>query len=148
MKPVIVSPPEVIIGFDFGLRKIGVAIGNTLSCSARPLTIIHEESNSRKFDAIETLLKEWQPSLAVVGLPCYPDGTEHEMTVHCRRFANRLKGRFGIRTIHVDERYSSAVLNFRQGEEDDAHAATLILQQYFDEKTSTDRRFLHHTGQV
>ncbi len=131
--------PEVIIGFDFGLKKIGVAIGNTLSASARPLTIIHEEANDRKFAAIETLLKEWQPALAVVGLPRYPDGTEHEMTVHCRRFANRLKGRFNLATIHVDERYSSKVLNFKRGEEDDAHAAALILQQYFDEKTASSQ---------
>ncbi|MBR7070412.1 MAG: Holliday junction resolvase RuvX [Oxalobacter sp.] len=129
--------PEVIIGFDFGLKKIGVAIGNTLSSSARPLTIIHEEANDRKFAAIEALLKEWQPTLAVVGLPRHPDGTEHEMTAHCRRFANRLNGRFGLATVHVDERYSSKVLGFRRGEEDDAHAAALILQQYFDEKNTS-----------
>ena len=133
------SQPEIIIGFDFGMKKIGVAIGNTLSASARPLTIIHEEANDRKFAAIKSLLEEWRPALAVVGLPRHPDGTEHEMTAHCRRFANRLKGRFGIETVHVDERYSSTVLNFKRGEEDDAHAAALILQQYFDEKASTTK---------
>lgn len=125
--------PETVIGFDFGLKRIGVAIGNTLSRSARPLTIIREESNDRKFATIEALLKEWQPAFAVVGLPRYPDGTEHEMTAHCRKFANRLNGRFGIKTVHVDERYSSTVLNFKRGESDDAHAAAIILQQYFDE---------------
>ncbi|MBR6000235.1 MAG: Holliday junction resolvase RuvX [Oxalobacter sp.] len=125
--------PKVIIGFDYGLKRIGVAIGNTLSGSARPLTIIHEEANDRKFAAIKAILDEWQPALAVVGLPSYPDGTPHEMTAHCKRFANRLKGRFNLNTVHVDERYSSTVLNFKRGEEDDAHAAAIILQQYFDE---------------
>ena len=127
--------PKIIIGFDFGLKKIGVAIGNTLSRSARPLTIIQEETNIRKFAAIQTLLTEWQPALAVVGLPRYPDGNEHEMTAMCRRFAHRLNGRFGTPTIHVDERYSSAVLNLKDNNLDDAHAAALILQQYFDETT-------------
>ena len=127
------TAPKVIIAFDYGLKKIGVAIGNTLSGTARPLTIIHEEANDRKFAAIKALLDEWQPALAVVGLPTHPNGTPHEMTAHCIRFANRLKGRFNLNTVHVDERYSSTVLNFKQGEEDDAHAAAVILQQYFDE---------------
>jgi len=98
--------------------------------------VIHEESGSRRFSAIESLVMEWKPTNLVVGLPFHADGTEHEMTKRCRRFANQLHGRFGIGTVLVDERFSSCILNFKQGEADDAHAAALILQQYFDESTS------------
>ena len=123
----------VILCFDFGLKRIGCAIGNDLSKSARPLTVIRAESNDRRFAEIGKLISEWQPQKLVVGLPFYPDGTEHEMTKRCRRFANQLHGRFSLDTILVDERYTSSVLNFKPGEADDAHAAALILQQYLDE---------------
>ena len=123
----------VILAFDFGLKRIGVAMGNTLLKKAQPLRVIHEESNTRRFNAIESLIMEWTPVNLVVGLPFHADGTEHEMTKRCRRFANQLHGRFGIGTVLVDERFSSCILNFKQGEADDAHAAALILQQYFDE---------------
>lgn len=129
------TAPSVILGFDFGLKRIGCAIGNDLSKSARPLTIIRAEANDRRFAEIGELIREWQPSKLVVGLPTHPDGTEHEMTKRCRRFANQLHGRFSLQTILVDERYTSSVLNFKPGEADDAHAAALILQQYFDETT-------------
>lgn len=123
----------VILCFDFGLKRIGCAIGNDLSKSARPLAVIRAESNDRRFAEIGKLISEWQPQKLVVGLPFYPDGTEHEMTKRCRRFANQLHGRFSLDTILVDERYTSSVLNFKPGEADDAHAAALILQQYLDE---------------
>ena len=123
----------VILTFDFGLKRIGCAVGNDLSKSARPLTIIRAEANDKRFAEIGKLIGEWQPAKLVVGLPSYPDGTEHEMTRRCRRFANQLHGRFALDTILVDERYTSSVLNFKRGEADDAHAAALILQQYFDE---------------
>lgn len=126
----------VILAFDFGLKRIGVAMGSTLLKKAQPLTIIHEESNTGRFNAIESLIMEWKPVNLVVGLPFHADGTEHEMTKRCRRFANQLHGRFGIGTVLVDERFSSCILNFKQGEADDAHAAALILQQYFDESIS------------
>ena len=125
--------PSVILGFDFGLKRIGCAIGNDLSKSARPLTIIRAEANAARFAEIGELIRKWQPAKLVVGLPSHPDGTEHEMTKRCRRFANQLHGRFSRETILVDERYTSSVLNFKRGEADDAHAAALILQQYFDE---------------
>lgn len=125
--------PSVILGFDFGLKRIGCAIGNDLSKSARPLTIIRAEANAARFAEIGELIRKWQPAKLVVGLPIHPDGTEHEMTKRCRRFANQLHGRFSRETILVDERYTSSVLNFKRGEADDAHAAALILQQYFDE---------------
>ena len=124
----------VLLAFDFGLKRIGVAVGNTITLQARPLTVIAAESNEAKFAAISALLAEWTPSRCIVGLPFHPDGAEHEMTARCRRFANQLHGRFGVETALVDERYSSAVLTGRRGEAIDDQSAALILQQYFDEK--------------
>jgi putative Holliday junction resolvase len=124
---------ETVLAFDFGLKRIGVAVGNTLLRQAQPLTVITSLTNEAKFADIAALIKEWQPGRCVVGLPSHPDGAEHEMTVRCRRFANQLNGRFGVATSLVDERYSSAVLTQRRGEMIDAEAAAIILQQYFNE---------------
>lgn len=124
---------ETVLGFDFGLKRIGVAVGNTLLRQAQPLTVISEATNDAKFAALAMLIKEWQPTRCVVGLPRHPDGAEHEMTVRCRRFANQLNGRFGVATVLVDERYSSAVISQQRGDVIDAEAAAIILQQYFNE---------------
>jgi putative Holliday junction resolvase len=124
---------ETVLGFDFGLKRIGVAVGNTLLKQAQPLTIVAAPTNDAKFAAIAALMEQWQPARCVIGLPRHPDGAEHDMTVRCRRFANQLHGRFGVATVLVDERYSSAVIPQRRGERIDAQAAAIILQQYFDE---------------
>lgn len=124
---------ETVLGFDFGLKRIGVAVGNSLLKQAQPLTVIAAATNDAKFAAIATLVEEWQPARCVVGLPSHPDGAEHEMTVRCRRFANQLSGRFGVSTVMVDERYSSAVIPHRRGDVIDAEAAAIILQQYFND---------------
>lgn len=122
-----------VLAFDFGLKRIGVAVGNTMIKQAQALMIIDEATNDGKFIQLEKLIKEWQPVLCVVGLPMHPDGASHEMTVRCQRFANQLHGRFGVKVVLVDERYSSAVLKAKQGERIDDQSAALILQQYFDE---------------
>ena len=124
---------ETLLAFDFGLKRIGVAIGNTLIKQAQPLTIISAATNDAKFTELGKLIEQWQPARCIVGLPSHPDGAEHEMTVRCRRFANQLHGRFGVATVLVDERYSSAVIPQRRGEHIDAEAAAIILQQYFDD---------------
>jgi putative Holliday junction resolvase len=124
---------ETVLAFDFGLKRIGVAVGNTLLRQAQPLTVIMAATNDAKFDAIDALIQEWQPARCVVGLPSHPDGAEHAMTVRCRRFANQLNGRFGVATVLVDERYSSAVISHQRGDVIDAEAAAIILQQYFNE---------------
>ncbi|MBC3875678.1 Holliday junction resolvase RuvX [Undibacterium flavidum] len=122
-----------ILAFDFGLKRIGVAVGNTLIRQAQPLSIINAPSNDGKFEVIARLIQEWQPALCVVGLPMHQDGVAHEMTVRCQRFANQLHGRYGVKIALVDERYSSAVLHAKQGERIDDQAAAVILQQYFDQ---------------
>ena len=124
---------STVIAFDFGLRRIGVAVGNTLLKQATPLALIDEPTNDGKFKAIGALLGEWQPDTVVVGLPLHPDGAEHEMSVRCRRFANQIHGRYGIPAVLVDERYTSAVLKQQRGQHVDSDAAALILQQYFDQ---------------
>jgi putative Holliday junction resolvase len=123
---------STVMAFDFGLKRIGVAVGNLLIKQAQPLTIIDAATNAAKFAAIGTLINEWQPSSIVVGLPLHPDGAEHEMTLRCRRFANQITGRFGVATALIDERYTSAVLSASRGEHVDSQAAALILQQFFD----------------
>ena len=97
-----------VLGFDFGLARIGVAVGETETGHAHPLAVIAEEANAARFAAIEKLLAEWKPASLVVGLPVHLDGSEHAMTVRCRRFANQLHGRYGLPVALVDERLSSA----------------------------------------
>lgn len=126
-----------VLAFDFGLKRIGVAVGNTILKQAQPLTIITAATNDDKFSAIALLVSEWEPDIAVIGLPLHPDGAEHEMTQRCRRFANQLHGRFGLTTVLVDERYSSAVLAQERGKPIDDEAAAIILQQYFDDHDPT-----------
>ncbi|HEY8607308.1 MAG TPA: Holliday junction resolvase RuvX [Noviherbaspirillum sp.] len=124
---------ETVLAFDFGLKRIGVAVGNTLLRQAQPLTVITVATNDARFAEIGALVEAWRPARCVVGLPLHPDGAEHEMTVRCRRFANQINGRFGVPTVLVDERYSSAVLGQRRGEIVDDEAAAIILQQYFND---------------
>ncbi len=127
---------STVIAFDFGLKRIGVAVGNTLLKQATPLAVIEAATNDGKFAAIGEVLGEWQPQQLVVGLPLHPDGAEHAMSVRCRRFANQLHGRYGIPAVLVDERYTSAVLTAQRGQHLDSEAAALILQQYFDQHES------------
>ncbi len=124
---------STVIAFDFGLKRIGVAVGNLLLKQATPLAVIEAATNDGKFAQIAAVLGEWQPDAVVVGLPLHPDGAEHEMTVRCRRFANQIHGRYGLPTVLVDERYTSAVLSGQRGQHVDSDAAALILQQYFDQ---------------
>lgn len=123
---------DTIFAFDFGIKRIGMAMGNTMIRQAQPLKVINAIDNAARFAAIEALIAEWTPTLLVVGLPMHPDGTAHEMTARCRKFANQLHGRFNLPVELVDERYSSAVISAKRGEVIDDRAAAIILQQYFD----------------
>jgi putative holliday junction resolvase len=123
---------ETILGFDFGIKRIGVAMGNTLIRQAAPLAVISAQANDVRFAEIAALIEKWGPTRFVVGLPSHPDGTPHDMTARCRKFANQLHGRFNLPVELVDERYSSAVIQARRGEIIDDRAAAIILQQYFE----------------
>ena len=96
---------ETVLAFDFGLKRIGVAVGNTVIRRAQPLTVVTAATNDAKFAGIAALLSEWTPACCVVGLPLHPDGAEHQMTLRCRRFANQLHGRFGVETVLVSDFY-------------------------------------------
>ena len=130
------NPELTVMAFDYGTKRIGVAVGNTLTKSGQPLKTITEASSDTCFKAIEELLREWQPNYLIVGMPCHPDGATHEMSAKARRFGNQLHGRFQLQVDWVDERYSSVVLEGRSDMRDnlDAHSAALILEQYFHEK--------------
>ena len=124
---------DIVFGFDFGIKRIGIAMGNTLTGQAQPLAVVNAIDNAARFKQIGDLIEQWRPAQLVVGEPRHPDGAEHEMTLRCRRFANQLHGRFGLPVQLVDERYSSAVIQSKRGEIIDAKAAAIILQQYFDD---------------
>jgi putative Holliday junction resolvase len=132
--PVPMTTEQVVLAFDHGTRRIGVAIGNTVTRRARPLSVIEADDNAARWQAIAQLIGEWSPARLVVGVPRHPDGTPHEMTARCEKFARQLAGRYGLPVASVDERYSSAVLG--QQEDLDAHAAAVILQQWFDESAA------------
>ena len=130
------------LGFDFGLKRIGVASGEHLLGIAHPLTTLNVESNEDRFNQIAKLVDEWEPSTLVVGLPLTLDGEEHEVTLLCKKFARRLDGRFGLPVVMIDERLSSAeasqslkeigISGRKQKPMLDQIAAQVILQSYFD----------------
>jgi putative Holliday junction resolvase len=126
-----VMADEVVLGFDFGERRTGVAIANTVTRQARPLTTIEAHTGAARWGAVQSLVDEWHPARFVVGIPRHPDGTPHEMTARCERFARQLGGRFGRPVAHVDERYSSAEVG--RVADIDAEAAAVILQQWLNE---------------
>ncbi|PQP01053.1 Holliday junction resolvase RuvX [Massilia phosphatilytica] len=128
---------DIVLGFDFGIKRIGIAMGNTLTGQAQPLSVIKAVDNATRFKVIGDLIEQWRPARLVVGEPRHPDGAEHEMTQRARRFANQLGGRFNLPVELVDERYSSAVIPARRGEIIDAKAAAIILQQYFDDHANS-----------
>ncbi len=126
-------PEETLLAFDYGAKKLGVALGNTLLKQARPLDLILEPTRDGRFSRIEALLATWQPERLVVGLALATDGSEQYASQHCRRFARQLEGRFGIPVVLVDERGSSVEAQKITGNApDDAVAAAIILQRYFD----------------
>jgi putative Holliday junction resolvase len=139
------AKPETLLAFDFGVRHIGVALGNTLSASARPLTLIDSVPTDQRFARIAELIRTWQPDRLVVGRPLDEDGSLTETTRLAERFANQLRGRFGLAVEAVDERFSSreaqAIIaatgrrgarSGQNGGHDDPMAAAVILAQYLD----------------
>lgn len=133
-----------VLAFDFGLKRIGVAVGELQLGLAHPLTTIHGEKSDQRFEAIAALVAEWKPVLFVVGLPRHLDGSDHEFGARCARFARQLEGRFGIQSTLVDERLSSVAAErglresgIKKGRTKavlDQAAAQQILQTFFDER--------------
>lgn len=133
---------QTVLGFDYGTKSIGVAIGQSITSSASPLLSIKAVDGIPNWDDIDKLLKEWQPQLVVVGLPLNMDGTEQEMSQRARKFANRISGRFGVKVTTQDERLTTADAKARLFElggfkaltkgQVDAVSAVLIIESYFE----------------
>ena len=98
---------RTLLGFDFGTRSIGVAIGQEITGSAQPLRALKANDGVPNWDEIQKLLTEWQPDLVIVGLPLNMDGTEQPLTDRARKFANRIHGRFGVVVELQDERLTT-----------------------------------------
>jgi putative Holliday junction resolvase len=101
------DPDATVLAFDFGTRRIGVAVGNTLTRSARAVATIDAEDERARSTAIAALVAEWRPDRLVVGLPVHADGTEHAMTARARRFGAALAERFALPVAYEDERHTS-----------------------------------------
>ncbi|UIF85443.1 Holliday junction resolvase RuvX [Cupriavidus sp. UYPR2.512] len=124
-----------VLAFDYGEKKIGVALGNFITREARALTILPNITVEGRFEAVAALIHEWNPVQLIVGMPVNPEGGEQPSMKLARRFGNQLNGRFGLPVEWVDERYTSRAASMagaRRGELD-AEAARIILQQYFDQ---------------
>ena len=133
------NKPRRLLGFDYGLKQIGVASGQTLTSSATGLTILKAVDGIPNWSQVEKLLTEWNPDLVVVGLPLNMDDTESELSGRARKFARRLQGRFAVEVEMVDERLTSREaksMGREQGNQDltkiDHVAAALILQSWLD----------------
>lgn len=145
------APPPIrgtLLGFDFGARRIGVAVGETATAIANPLGAIDATANEARFRAIARLVDEWKPAAFVVGRPRHADGAEHAVAKLAEKFARRLAARHGLPVVFVDETLTSAEAESslratrtrpsREGDVD-ALAATLILQGYLDDPAAHER---------
>ena len=133
---------RTLLGFDFGTKRIGIAIAQEVTGIANPLTTVTAVKHKPDWDSISKIIKEWQPDLLVVGLPLHMDGTQQPMTQAARRFSNQLNGRYQIPIALMDERLSSneaeSILNEQSGSgslfqdkaQIDMISAQLILQSW------------------
>lgn len=133
---------KTVLGFDFGTKSIGIAIGQDITASARPLISIKAEDGIPRWEQIGELILEWKPDFIVVGLPLNMDGTEQELTKRARKFGNRIRGRFEIHVEFQDERLTTADAKARLFEmggykaltkgQVDAMSAVLIIESFFE----------------
>jgi putative Holliday junction resolvase len=132
-----------LIGIDFGTRSIGVAVGQRITGTARPLGALKAQDGTPDWTAVGKILKEWQPEAVVVGLPLNMDGTEQPLTARARNFANKIHGRFGVKIILHDERLSTVEARaglfehggyraLNKGKVDSA-SAVVILESFFEQ---------------
>lgn len=145
------SRQKIVLAFDFGLRRIGVACGDTVSRTASALEAVPVNSRGPRWEVIDALMRDWQPDMGVVGLPYNVDGSDSSMTGAARGFAAELARRYTMEVALVDERYSSleaesrlkaaresGLRRRRVAKSDvDAAAACVILERWFSEKTGS-----------
>ncbi len=132
----------MLLGFDFGEKRIGVATGQMITRSAHALLTLPANQGTPDWSRVEDLIKEWQPSALVVGIPYHMDGSEQAMTQAAERFCRRLEGRFQLPVHRADERLSSVqaeTLLKERGEpanKIDAYAAEIILESWLQQKAT------------
>jgi len=136
--------PRILIGFDFGMKRIGVAIGQTITQTARPLDTILAKDGVPNWNAVTKLIKKWLPDALVVGIPLNMDGTDQPISKQARLFADALRERFQLSVHEMDERLTTKDARERlfisggykalQDGQVDRVAAQLILQNWFTEK--------------
>jgi len=132
------TSPQTLLGFDFGEKRTGVAVGQSLTGTATALTTLNSQRNKPDWLGIEALIKEWQPNALVVGIPVHMDGTEQAMTLAARKFARQLEGRFQLPVHEAEERLSSVEAEEALGANPDKadkadidrEAARIILQSW------------------
>jgi len=132
---------KIYIAFDFGMKRIGVAIGQMLTKTARPLDVIHAKNGIPNWTIVTQLIKKWAPNGLIVGIPLNMDGSQQPLSQSAYQFANELKERFSIPVHSVDERLTTKAAReklFTQGGykalqngQVDSVAAQLILQNWF-----------------
>ncbi len=137
-----VEGQRTILGFDFGKKFIGVAVGQELTGLASPLGSVKARDGIPDWDSMTKFIKEWQPDFIVVGLPLNMDGSEQQLTHDAKKFGNRVSGRFGLKVEFQDERLTTATAKealfadggYRNLKKDniDAASAKLIIESYFE----------------
>jgi len=131
-----------LLGFDYGTRKIGVAVGQSLTCTATPLETLRLINQKPDWERIGKLIEEWQPEALIVGLPLNVDDGETDATEPARRFSRQLEGRFRLKVYMADERFTSFEARDRLGhkakrhEDYDAVAAKLILETWLNDRNN------------
>lgn len=140
---------RTLLGFDYGTKSIGVAVGQEITASARPLLALKANDGIPNWEQIATLIKEWQPALLIIGLPLNMDGTEQDISRRARKFANRLHGRFGIPVELQDERLTTTDARARLFDAGgykalgkdavDAVSAQLILESWMEAPSGSDK---------
>lgn len=122
---------ELAMAFDFGTKRIGIAVGQKITGTATPVTVVKARDGKPEWQVLDRLVEEWKPAVFVVGLPINMDGTESDMSKAAARFGRRLHGRYGIRIELVDERLSTfEAREFETPDQLDAIAAKLILETW------------------
>lgn len=137
------NTPKILLGFDFGMKRIGVAIGQTITQSARPLDTIQAKDGVPNWSAITKLMKKWLPDAVVVGVPLNMDGTDQPISQHARKFAQSIREEYKLPVYEMDERLTTKDARERlfaqggykalQDGQVDRVAAQLILQNWFAE---------------
>jgi putative Holliday junction resolvase len=131
---------QTLLAFDYGRKRIGVAVGQQLTQSATALTTVRARDGKPDWDAITRLMAEWKPDALVVGIPYHMDGSEQEMTRAARRFCRQLEGRYRLSVHEVDERLTSYMVQSALSEtgelqqDIDPLAARLILEDWLQRK--------------